>query len=61
MTIHDDTEVNGLKENISLRKSEVYVERISVCNVIENLAEHGIHCLPSSYTNGIIRGGIKKF
>ena len=24
-----------------LRKSEVFVERISVCNVIEKLAEHG--------------------
>ena len=26
--------------------SKVSVERISVCNVIEKLTEHGIHCLP---------------
>ena len=29
-----------------LRKSEVSVETTSVRNVIENLVEHGIHCLP---------------
>ena len=39
---------------ICLRKSEVTIERISVCNVIENLMEHGINCLPCSYTSGII-------
>ena len=33
------------------RKSEVSFERISVCNVIENLAKHGIHCQSCSYTN----------
>ena len=42
-----------LRKIICLRKSEVYVERISVCNVIENVEEHGIHCLPCSYTNDI--------
>ena len=38
----------------SLRKSEVTVERISMCDVIEKLMEHGIHCLPCSYTNDVI-------
>ena len=37
-----------------LRKSEVSVERIPVRYVIENLAEHGIHCLPCFYTSDII-------
>ena len=36
------------------RKSEVFVERVSVRNVIENLAEHGIHCLPCSSTYNIM-------
>ena len=49
-----NTELNDLRVIICLRKSEVIVERISVCKVIENVAEHGIHCLPCSYTNGII-------
>ena len=39
---------------ICLRKSEVSGRRISVCNVIENIEEHGIYCLPCSYTNYII-------
>ena len=39
---------------LDLRKSEVSVERISVCNVIENLALHGLHSLPCSYTNDLI-------
>ena len=37
-----NAELNDLKIIICLRKTEVTVERISVCNVIENLAEHGI-------------------
>ena len=37
-----------------LRKSEVSIERTSICNVIENLAEKGKHCLPCSYTNDVI-------
>ena len=41
-----NTELNDL-----FQKSEVSVERISVCNVNENLTEHGIHCLPCSYPN----------
>ena len=32
----------SLRKNNCLRKSEVSVERISVCNVIENLEEHGV-------------------
>ena len=47
-------ELNDLRIIICLRKSEVTVERISVCNVIEKLLGHGIHCLPCSYTNDII-------
>ena len=42
------SDFNELRKNICLRKSEVSVERVSVCNVTENLAEHGIHCLPCS-------------
>ena len=48
-----NTELNYLRKIISLRKSEVSVEKISVCIVIENLAQHGIHFLPCSYTNDI--------
>ena len=48
-----NTELNDLKKNC-LRKSEVSVERISVCSVIENLMEHGIHFLKYSYTNDVI-------
>ena len=36
------------------RISEVTAARISVCNVIEKLMEHGIHCLPWSYTDNVI-------
>ena len=46
--------LNVLRKIICLRKSLVSVERISVCNDIENLAEHGIHCLPCFYTNDVI-------
>ena len=49
-----NTELHDLRKIICLRKSEVSGERISVCNVIENLVEHGIHCLPCSYTNDVI-------
>ena len=52
---HDDvkTEVNEEK-HFCLSKSEVSVERVSVCNFVENLVEHGIHCLQYSYTNDVI-------
>ena len=50
----DGIHVDYFRKNICLRKSEVSVERISVCNVIENLVEYGISCLPCSYTNGVI-------
>ena len=50
----DNLELNDLRIIICLRKSEVPVERISVCNLIENGVEHGIHCLPCSYTNEVI-------
>ena len=39
---------------ICLRKSKVTVERVSVYNVIEKLMEHGLHCLPRSYTNDVL-------
>ena len=39
---------------ICLRKSQVSAKRILVFNVIEKLAEHGIHSLPCSYTNDIM-------
>ena len=47
-------ELNDLRKNICLRKSDVSVERISVGNVTENLAGHGILCVPCSYTNDVI-------
>ena len=43
-------EINDLRIIICSRKAEATVERISVCNVIEKIMEHGIHCLPYSYT-----------
>ena len=49
-----NTELNDLRKRVCLRKSKLSVESISGYNVIENLAEHGIHCLPSSYTNDVI-------
>ena len=49
-----NTELIDLRIIICLRKFEVSVERISVCNVIEKLMEHGIHCLPCFYTRDII-------
>ena len=45
---------NDLRKLFVLRKCEVSVERISVCNVTEKLEEHVIHCLPCSYTNVVI-------
>ena len=50
----EDTELNDSRKIICLRKSEVSVERISVCNVIENLVEYGMHCLPCSYISYVI-------
>ena len=55
-----DTNLNDLRKNICLRISESSVERISVCNVIENLAEHDIHCLLFAYTNDIINMLLKQ-
>ena len=49
----ENTELNSQRKIIRLRKSEVSVEN-SVCNVIEKLVEHGIHCLTCSYTNDVI-------
>ena len=46
--------LNGLRKIICLRKSENSVERISVCSVLENLAERGVHCLPCFCTNDVI-------
>ena len=43
-----------MRKGICLSKHEVSFERISVCNVIEKLAEHAIHRLPSSYINDVI-------
>ena len=49
-----NTELNDLRKIICLRNSEVSVSD-SVCYVTESLGEHGIHCLPCSYTNGVIK------
>ena len=50
----DNMELNDLRIIICLRKSEVFVERISVCDVMEDLAEHGIDCLPCFCINDVI-------
>ena len=42
------TELNDLTKTICLRKSYVLLTKR---DVIEILAEHGIHCLPCSSTN----------
>ena len=34
--------LNDMRKTICLKKTEVSVERISVCNVTEKLKEHGI-------------------
>ena len=49
-----NTKLIDLRMIICLRKSEVSVEILSVCNVIEKLKEHGIHCLPCFYTNDVL-------
>ena len=49
-----NTELKDLRITICSRKSEVTVERLSVCNVIEKMLEHGTHCLACSYTNDVI-------
>ena len=55
------TELNDLRKNICLKKSVVFVERISECNVIESLTEHGIHCLPFSREATISRLDLSDF
>ena len=37
-------------EKNDLHKSEDSIERISICDVIETLREHDLHCQPCSYT-----------
>ena len=49
-----NTELNDWRIIICLRNSEVTVEKISVCNIIEKLMEHGIHCLSCSCINNAI-------
>ena len=47
--------IKWLENNHLFKKSEATVERISVYNVvIMKLMEHGLHCLPRSYTNDLI-------
>lgn len=48
------TKKNKKMELNDLRKSEVSVERVSVCSNIEKMTKHGIHCLAYSGTNDII-------
>ena len=38
-----NTELNDLRKIICLRKTYIFVERISVYKVTENLLEHGRH------------------
>ena len=46
-------ELNDLRISICLRKSEVSVERVLVCDVTEKLMQPGKHCFPCSNTNEI--------
>ena len=41
------------ENNHLFEKSKVNVERTFVCNVTENLLQHGTHCLPCSCTNDV--------
>ena len=47
-------ELNDLRKITCAKTFDVSVDRTSVCNVIENFAEHGIHCLSYSYINSVI-------
>ena len=49
-----NAELNDLRIIVRLKKSEVTVERVSVCVVIEKLMEHGRRCLPCSYANDVM-------
>ena len=49
-----NTESNDFRISICLKQSEVYVEGILVCNVLEKLTEHGIYSLPCSNTYDVI-------
>ena len=53
-TGHTNTELTDLRKTICFGKSEASDERMSLCNVIENVAERGINYLPCSYTNDVI-------
>ena len=48
------TELNDLRVIVCLRKPEVTVVIISVCNVTVKLMEHGVHYFPCSYTSEVI-------
>ena len=52
-SIRPDTFCKNINTDLQ-RKSEDYVESISICNVNENLAEHGIYYLACSYTSDVI-------
>ena len=47
-------DLNEMRRIICLRKSEVTIERIPVCYVIEKSMEHVKHYLPCFYTYDII-------
>ena len=42
--VSQNTESNDLNSDLFQKKSEISIESISVRNVIEKLAEHGIQC-----------------
>ena len=45
-----NTELDNLRKEIL----KFMFKKKAVSNVIEKLLEHGIHCLPCSYTNDVI-------
>ena len=49
-----NTKLSYLRKIICLRKSDIFVEKISVPNINENLAEYGKQCLPSIDANDVI-------
>ena len=50
----DNSQLNDVRTIICLRKFEVSVERISICNVIEKLADRGMHGLLCFYTDDVV-------
>ena len=49
-----NTELDDLRKLFLWENLKGLLKKFSVCTVIEDLAEHGIHCLQCFYTNDVI-------